>query len=42
MQVQREGQESPAQLGDEDLSMEELEFPKLPGAVLGINWSSEP
>lgn len=42
VQVQREGQESPAQLGDEDLSMEELEFPKLTGAVLDITWSSEP
>lgn len=42
VQVQREGQESPAQLGDEDLSMEEFEFPKLTGAVLDITWSSEP
>lgn len=42
VQVQREGQECPAQLGDEDLSMEELEFPKLISAGLDINWFSEP
>lgn len=42
VQVQREGHKSPARLGDEDLSMEELEFPNLTGAVLDMNWSSEP
>lgn len=36
-----QGQESPAQLGDEDLSMGELEFPKLTGAVLDIDWCSQ-